>query len=70
MDDTLKLSHEETEELRELGKLINYNDYGETEEVFIIHWKLYLVFCSRILDPFDFFTCSGKVGSVVGGFSE
>ena len=28
--DALKLSHEETEELQELGELINYNAYGET----------------------------------------
>ena len=30
--DTLKPSHEEIEELRELGELINYNAYGETVE--------------------------------------
>ena len=47
MADTLKLSHEETEELRELGELINYNDYGETVEV--LHYSLEALF--SVLQP-------------------
>tara|TARA_B100000678_G_scaffold282056_1_gene280536 strand:+ start:221 stop:841 length:621 start_codon:yes stop_codon:yes gene_type:complete len=68
--DTLKLSHEETEELRELGELINYNAYGETVED--LHYSPEALFRALQLysDPFDFFSCSRRIGSVTGGLSE
>ena len=55
MADTLKLSHEETEELRELGELINYNDYGET--VGDLHYSPKALFMAvqPYSDTFDFF---------------
>ncbi len=53
--DTLKLSHEEIEELRELGELINYNAYGETVED--LHYSPEALFraVQPYTDPFDFF---------------
>ncbi len=53
--DTLKLSNEETEELRELGELINYNAYSETVED--LHYSAEALFraLQPYSDPFDFF---------------
>ena len=68
--DTLKLSHEETEELQELGELINYNAYGETVED--LHYSPEALFraLQPYSDPFDFFHAAGELDRLREGFQN
>ena len=68
--DTLKLSHEETEELQELGELINYNAYGETVED--LHYSPEALFraLQPYSDPFDFFHGAGELDRLREGFQN
>ena len=66
--DTLKLGHEETEELRELGELINCKAYGESVED--LHYSPEALY--RVLQPysdqFDFFHAAGELDRLRGAF--
>ena len=58
---SLKLDPKKTEELRELGELINYNAYGETIDD--LHFSPEVLFkaLQAFSDPFDFFHGSGEL---------
>ena len=66
--DSLKLDPKKTEELRELGELINYNAYGETIDD--LHFSPEVLFkaLQPFPDPFEFYQASGELNQLREGF--
>ena len=65
---SLKLDPKKTEELRELGELLNYNAYGETIED--LHFSPEVLFKAMqpFSDPFEFFHTAGEFNRLREGF--
>ncbi|MBC8259555.1 MAG: acetyltransferase [SAR324 cluster bacterium] len=65
---SLKLSPNETENLREMGELINYNAYGETiADLFFSPEALYRSL-QPFSDPFEYFLAAEELGRLRQGF--
>ena len=66
--ESLKLDPKKTEELRELGELINYNAYGET--LADLHFSPETLFLALhpFTDPFEFIQSSGELKQLREGF--
>ena len=65
---SLSLDATETEELREMGELINYNSYGETkEDLYYSQESLYKAI-NTFSDPLEFFHSSGELIKLREGF--
>ena len=66
--DSLKLDTKETEKLRDMGELINYNSYGETkEDLYYSPESLYRAI-HTYSDPLEFFHSSGELVKLREGF--
>ena len=66
--DSLNLDTKETEKLREMGELINYNSYGETkEDLYYSPESLYRAI-HTFSDPLQFFHSSGELVKLREGF--
>ena len=66
--DSLKLDTKETEKLREMGELINYNSYGETkEDLYYSPESLYRAI-HTFSEPLEFFHSSGELVKLREGF--
>jgi hypothetical protein len=65
---SLKLNPKKTEELRELGELINYNAYGETIDD--LHFSPEVLFkaLQPFSNPFEFYHTSGELNQLREGF--
>ena len=66
--ESLNLDTKETEKLREMGELINYNSYGETkEDLYYSPESLYSAI-STFSEPLEFFHSSGELVKLREGF--
>ena len=66
--DSLNLDTKETEELREMGELINYNSYGETKEDLYYSPEFLYRAIHPYSDPLEFFHSSGELVKLREGF--
>jgi len=64
----LKLAPKKTEELRELGELINYNAYGETIDDLHFSPETLFLALHPFTDPFEFIQSSGELKQLREGF--
>ena len=68
--DSLKLKKQQTDELRELGELINYNAYGETLDDLHFSPKALFLALQPFSDPFEFYHISGELKKLREGFQN
>ena len=65
---SLKLETQQTEKLRELGELINYNSYGETLDDLHISPESLFQALHSFTEPFEFIQSSGELKQLREGF--
>ena len=68
--DSIGLTETDTHILREMGRLLNYNGYGQVEDDLLVHPADLFREVHRFRDPFDFHRHSSLLAGLRNGYAE